>query len=146
MDVARSQLARKDVAHRRLGRAFRKRVIQHAQIAPRPRNPGHVVQADVGIRLLRESLDEQQLVEPQQRIGEGQLAHGSPSSEIELAIASPARRCSGSCASCVPNAFDFGFKRCGVESHLVQIGRQPPASLHHVPGRQGERIIVTRAV
>ena len=44
--------------------------VSDADVAAGPRDPGHVVQADVGIRLLGEPLDEQQLVEVEQRVRE----------------------------------------------------------------------------
>ena len=49
---------------------------QNTEIAAGPRNPRHVIEANIGIGFLRETLHEKQSIKIQQRIGEGESAHG----------------------------------------------------------------------
>ncbi len=138
MDVARPELAGQDVANLRLARFVGKRIGQHAQVAAGPGHPRHVVQADVGIGLLRESLDEQQLVEPQQRIRESQAADGPAGVEVQAAprvvgcrgrwLRQPRR-----------DRLQFPFKGSRVQPGLPQVGGQQSAAPQDLAGRQWDR-------
>ncbi len=66
-------------------RIVRRGRFEHADVSAGPGNPRHVIQADVGIRLLRESLDEQELVKVQARVAEYQAADYPASVEIQRA-------------------------------------------------------------
>ena len=79
-----------------------------------------MIQTDVRIRLLRESLDEEQLIELQQGIGKGELA-ARPAARrsktfLDAFLAEPSVR-----QLCQPRGerVDFGFIGCCVESRLA---------------------------
>ncbi len=87
-----------------------------------------MVQAHVGVRFLRESLDEEQLVEIQQRIGEHQLAHGPPRVEVD-ATSLGLGRIAGQCAQPLLGLIQSAQVRRHVHAALAQMRGQFAAAL-----------------
>ncbi len=105
---------------------------QNAEVAAGARDPRHVVQANIRVGLLGEALDEEEAVEIQQRIREGDVADGCARLEVQgaaliigrvlrerlelgfhngqdpaTAERSPRRLCARSAASFLPRAINF---------------------------------------
>ncbi len=112
--------------------------LQDTQIATRFGYPGHVVQADVRIGFLCEPLDEQELIEVQQWVGEYQLPRGPTRLEVHGA---PClfRRIGGQRSEVAIGVIDVGQVGSDIHANLSEVGRQLAAAFQAC----GRRVVRT---